>query len=235
MITKEKFKVFKNVFDEKTLRVLFKLESDGYFEDLVSPIKVGKESNVFSAIKKDGTYVVVKIYRVNNADFKRMYNYIAADSRFEGLSNQRRKVIFAWAQREYRNLFVAREFGANVPLVYAVNDNVLVMELIGEKAECDPLLKDSAPKNVENFYKLLLEDLKKFYKAGFVHGDLSEFNILNHKDKPYVIDLSHGTKLDCDLANQLLERDVKNIVRYFNKLGLKLTYQDVLKEIKNGF
>src|SRR3989338_637573 len=101
MQSKEKFKTYKGVFDNKTLRVIFKLESEGYFDELRSPVSVGKESNIFTAVKKDGTYVIVKIYRINNADFKRMYKYIGPDSRFKGLSNQRRKVIGAWAQREY--------------------------------------------------------------------------------------------------------------------------------------
>ena len=67
MQKQEKFKTYKAVFDDKTLQALFKLESEGYFEELRSPVSIGKESNVFSAIKKDGTYVIVKIYRINNA------------------------------------------------------------------------------------------------------------------------------------------------------------------------
>src|SRR3989344_9059375 len=107
MSTKEKFRTWGNVFDQKTLRTLFKLESDGYFEELRSPISTGKESNVFSAITKDGNYICVKIYMINAADFRRMYNYIGADKRFEGLQKKRRQIIYAWAQREYRNLILA--------------------------------------------------------------------------------------------------------------------------------
>src|SRR3989338_497971 len=132
MTTQERFKTYKNVFDNKTLQTLFKLESEGYFQELQSPVSIGKESNVFTAVKKDGTYVIIKIYRVNNADFKRMYKYISDDPRFEGLSSSRRKVISAWAQREYRNLLIAAQDGANVPVPYAVKDNILIMELIGE-------------------------------------------------------------------------------------------------------
>src|SRR3989344_3771328 len=129
--SREKFKTYKGVFDDRTLLTLFKLESEGYFQELKSPDSIGKESNVFTAVKKDGTYIIIKVYRVNNADFKRMYKYIGSDSRFKGLSNQRRKVIYAWAQREYRNLLVANAIGARVPVPYAVKENVLVMELIG--------------------------------------------------------------------------------------------------------
>jgi len=50
-VTREKFKVYKNVFDNFTELTLFKLASQGHFEELKSPIFVGKESNVFTASK----------------------------------------------------------------------------------------------------------------------------------------------------------------------------------------
>ncbi len=220
MTDKEKFKTYKDVFDNSTLRVLFKLESEGYFEELKSPVSIGKESNVFTALNKNGDYVILKIYRINTADFKRMYKYISADPRFEGLSNQRRKVIFAWAQREYRNLLIANEAGASVPVPYAVKDNVLVMQMIGEKNSPAPRLKDAAPKNPKKFAKNLLRDVKLFYARGFVHGDLSEYNILNFKDRPFMIDLSHGTKIDSPNANELLARDIKNLKKYFGRFDV---------------
>jgi len=224
MTAKEKFKTYKNVFDEKTLRVLFKLESEGYFDELKSPVSIGKESNVFTALNKKGDYVIIKIYRINAADFKRMYKYISADPRFEGLSNNRRKVIFAWAQREYRNLLIASEAGANVPMPYAVKDNVLVMQMVGSGSLPAPRLKDSIPKNPEKFAKSLLNNLKIFYKKGFVHGDLSEYNILNFMGRPYIIDLSHGTKINAPNADELFERDIKHLKKYFSRFGISCDF-----------
>lgn len=234
MQSREKFKTEKGVFDEKTERAIFKLASEGYFEEIRSPVSIGKEANVFTAIKKDGTYVIIKIYRINNADFKRMYKYIGPDPRFKGLTNQRRKVITAWAQREFRNLLVASKVGATVPTPYAVMDNVLVMELIGNGAEAAPRVKDLPPKNIKNFSKLIVENLVLFYKNGFIHGDLSEFNILNYNDKPYIIDLSHGVRLDYPNADELLERDIKNLERYFNKFKLKIDVEEIISKIKKN-
>src|SRR3989344_7005665 len=191
----DKFRTYENVFDNKTLRVLYKLSSDGYFDELKSPISIGKEANVFSAVRKDGSEVCVKIYRINSADFNKMYLYIANDPRFKGLHKKKRQVIYAWAQREFRNLHVARDCGADVPLPFAVKDNVLVMELIKDKT-ISPRLKDMPPKNPKTFCKGVIKNMKLFHKNGFVHGDLSEFNILNYKDRPIIIDLSHGVKLE---------------------------------------
>ena len=157
MSSKDKFETYKDVFDDQTIRTLFKLSSEGYFEELKSPISIGKESNVFSAVKKDGSLVCVKIYRVNVCDFRRMYQYIGADPRFKGLQNKRRQIINAWAQMEYINLMVARETGADVPTPYAVKSNVLVMEFIGNK-EAAPRLKDRPPKDVKKFCSLLIKN-----------------------------------------------------------------------------
>ena len=76
-ITKEKFKTYGNVFDQFTMRNIFKLASQGHFEDIMSPISIGKEANIFSAIKKDKTKVILKIYRLENCDFNIMYSYHA--------------------------------------------------------------------------------------------------------------------------------------------------------------
>src|SRR3989338_5370361 len=232
MTTQERFKTYKNVFDNKTLQTLFKLESEGYFQELKSQVSIGKESNVFTAVKKDGTYVIIKIYRVNNADFKRMYRYIGPDTRFKGLTNQKRKVIFAWAQREYRNLLVANKIGANVPLPYAVKENVLVMELIGNGYEAAKRLKDNPPEDPKKFSKELIKNLRLFYKAGLIHGDLSEYNILNYNEKPYIIDLSHGVKLDYPNVDELLQRDIKNLDRYFRKFNIRLDSEKVFMDVK---
>ena len=93
--SKEKFKVYKNVFDEFTLRTLFHLESKGHFlEEGLVPISIGKESNVFWGQGKAGE-VVLKIYRLETCDFNRLYDYIKYDPRFLKLKKQRRKVILA--------------------------------------------------------------------------------------------------------------------------------------------
>ena len=229
-LSKEKFKTYENVFDNATLRVLFKLSSQGYFDELQSPISVGKESNIFSA-KKGEDYVAVKIYRVNACDFKKMYTYISGDPRFEGIQKQKRKVIAAWAKREYTNLLIAKKSGARVPTPYAVNSNVLVMEFIGHKGKAAEKLKNQEPQDLKKFSELLIFSLKKLHQEKLIHGDLSEYNILNYEEKPVVIDLSHSIPTKHPNAEELLKRDILTIVKYFNKKGLKLKEESILKKI----
>jgi RIO kinase 1 len=227
----EKFKTYGNVFDQFTIRNLFELSSKGHFLELKSPIFIGKEANIFTADKEDGGLIIVKIYRLETCDFNRMYDYIKYDARYLNLKAKRREIIFNWAQREFRNLMKAREAGVRVPLPIMCRDNILLMELIG-RDEPAPKVKDTYPSNPQKFIKTTIEYMKKLYRAGLVHGDLSEFNILNLNEQPVFIDMSQGTVTKSINAEELLVRDIKNIARFAKKLGLKIDEEKTLKEIK---
>ncbi|MBU2589871.1 MAG: serine protein kinase RIO [Nanoarchaeota archaeon] len=219
----ERFKSYEHVFDHGTLRGLFKLSSQGYFDELKSPIKMGKEASVFSATKDDGL-VCVKIYRIA-ANFKKMFDYMAADSRYVGLKKNKMAIIYAWARKEYRNLLRARSSGVKVPKPIAVFKNILVMEMIGNNGAA-PQLNNSYPKDPKKFYENLISNVKKLYQdANLIHGDLSAFNILNDNQTPVMIDMSHAVDFQYPNNKELLERDIKIIVNYFNKFNLKIDYK----------
>jgi len=229
-IAREKFKTWGNVFDNFTTRLLFELSSKGHFEELKSPISIGKEANVFNAETGEGKLVVVKIYRLETCDFNRMYDYIKYDARYVNLKAKRREIIFNWAQREYRNLMKAREAGVRVPLPMQCTKHVLIMEQIGGDVPA-PKVKDQYPEDPEKFMKKVVEYMKKLWKAGLVHGDLSEFNILNDKDNPVFIDISQGTVVKSINALELLERDIKNMCRFAKKMEVILDAAEVKKQI----
>ena len=229
-IWKEEFKTLNDVFDLFTEKNLFKLISQGYFEGLESPVSIGKEANIFSARTKERTRIIVKIYRLSVCDFNKMYDYIRVDTRFEGLKRSRREVIFAWAQREYRNLLKARDAGLTVPTPITVLFNILVMDCVGGE-DIAQRLKDCPPKSPKVFLAEVVRNVRLLYKAGMVHGDLSPFNILNNDETPVIIDWSQATALDNPNAREYLVRDVKNVADYFRKLGVKVSDEELLKEI----
>ncbi len=228
---REKFKTWGDVFDQFTQKTIYKLITRGHFEGLESPISIGKESNVFSALKKDGTRVMVKIYRLETCDFNRMYDYIKDDPRFLNLKKGKRNIVFLCVQREYRNLFKAREANVSVPTPLTFYNNVLVLEFIGDNNVIAPKLKDAYPKNPKEFFKKIVTNMKKLHKAGLVHADLSAFNILNYNEKPVFIDFSQCTTLDSPRANEYLDRDVRNVCNFFKKNGLDVDETKVKKEI----
>ena len=227
--SREEWKTYKNVFDQSALRSIEKLRSQGHFDSLKSPISIGKEANIFSATKAD-ELIIAKIYRVENCNFNKMYQYIMPDPRFAGLKKRSRLVIFAWVQREYRNLLKAREV-IRVPMPIAVKESVLLMEFIGRGERPALMLKDAPPQNPQEFADKTIKSLQALYKAGMVHADLSEFNILNFEEEPVFIDLSQSTTTEHPQAQEFLRRDVRNVVKYFNKQGLKLDEEEVYNKI----
>ena len=225
----ERFKTIKGVFDAHTDRTLFELQSRGIFDELISPVFVGKESNVFSA-SRGKKKVIVKIYRMQNFDFKTMYDYIRKDPRYQFLKNHRRQIIMAWAQREYKNLMRAKTAKIRTPQAIGCRNHIIVEEFIGDDEPAPPL-KDSYPEDPEKFFKEVLKQMKKLYKVGLIHGDLSAFNILNHHDQPYFIDYSQSTLIRTPNSIDLIERDVRNICHFFKKLGVATNYEETLKKI----
>jgi len=228
---REDFKTWGDVFDRFTQRTVYKLITQGHFEGLESPISIGKESNVFSALKKDGSRVMVKIYRLETCDFNRMFDYIKSDPRFLRIKKGKRNIIFTWVQREYRNLMKAREANVNVPTPLTFSNHVLVLEFVGQDGIIAPKLKDEIPKNAADFLERIIANMKKLHKAGLVHADLSAFNILNFNEKPVFIDFSQSTILDSPRAREYLERDVRNVCVFFRKIGLKADEKKVMKQI----
>ena len=228
---RERFTTLNDVFEQFTLRNLFVLSrKDHFVEDTLSPLSIGKEANVFTAASKEGGRVVVKIYRLETADFNSMYDYIGADPRYASLKKKQREVIFAWCQREYRNLMACREAGVRTPLPLTFLKNILVMTQVGEEAPAQKI-KDDIPKKPQKFFAETIEQIKKLYRYGYVHSDLSKFNILNLGQHPILIDVSQMIPTNAPNAYEYLKRDIENVSDFFRRLGVKIDNEKVYKEI----
>ena len=233
-ISREKFKVLEGVFDEFTLGTLEFLRRKKYFDELGLPIKTGKEGDVYFAFKDDKV-LAIKIFRITTSNFKKISGYINRDFRFKNIKGNMRKVILAWTQKEYRNLSICHKANMNVPYPYKQANNVIVMDYI----EGD-MLKDVTLKDPHKFFELLIEQLHLMKnEAKLIHADLSEFNILVKDENPYIIDMGQAMVIknesDFRTFNDLYERDISNIVKYFNKkykLGLK--EEEVFKRLEES-
>lgn len=212
-----------SVFDERTIFTLSKLLRNGPLERVEGVVSAGKEANVYLAFDLDGKEVALKIYKIDSNTSKWMRNYIIGDPRFKKIPRNVSKIIFLWASKEYKNLKRAYKVGLNVPNPIHIKDNILIMDYIGFGSIPAPLLKDiKSPKNPKNLMTDILIFIKELYqKAKLVHGDLSEFNILYHNQKPVIIDISQAVSIQHPKAEVYLVRDIKNIFKYFKKLGIE--------------
>lgn len=229
----EKFRVFGNVFDEHSNRNIYKLITEGYFDGMGSPVSVGKEANIFVGEKKEGKPVIVKIYRLQSCNFNKMYDYIKGDPRYLHLKKKRREIIFAWTQREYRNLMKAREAGVKVPTPLTFKDNIIVMEFIGDEDPSSRLSKEipSTKAGLKKFYEKTVDYMRKLHKAGLVHGDLSPFNILNYNGEPVFIDFSQSTTILHPNSIDYIRRDARNVSNFFIKHGIKTSEEEIYRKV----
>jgi len=228
-------KIFEKVFDAQTLKTLNILATKNLFETLEHIISTGKEAHVFIAKDASGNSRAVKIFKKETTDFKRMHEYIVDDIRFKRIKKDRRNLVYAWAQKEYKNLILTNKAKLPVPMVLGFKENVIVMEFIGENEEASKRLKETTPtkKQLKNYKEQMIEFIAKLYLAGLIHADLSEYNVLVKKDNLYIIDFGQSVLLNHPHAKDFFERDVRNMATYFSKQGLETNFEEFYLEIKN--
>ncbi|MDI6708188.1 MAG: serine protein kinase RIO [Candidatus Thermoplasmatota archaeon] len=231
--TGEDRKVEAEVFDKQTLFALTKLISDRIVDEVEFPIATGKESNVFRA-RQAKNFLALKIYCTTTSIFKDLSKYVIGDPRFAGI--KKKNLVFVWARKEYKNLQALSEIYVRVPAPITCRGNVLVMEYIGTERRPAPMLKDVKLKRPIKLFNALVGYLKKAYNdANLVHGDFSEYNVLiEGNEKPVIIDVGQAVVREHPLAEELLVRDVANIVSYFRKLGVNAEVNNIVKAIKNA-
>jgi len=219
MASRDKFKVYAGAFDNITFQALYKLYPK-YFDKIMGPVSTGKEADVYLAEKGTG-HVALKIYRILARMYKGLDVYIRDDPRFKSVRNNPRQLIYEWTKKEYKNLLRAESVGVRVPKAIAFKKNVLVMEFIGDKGVAAPLAKHCPPTNPKKWRDIIFKWIKLMWEQKkMVHGDLSEWNILNFNDKPVIIDISQAVLKKHPLSLKLLKRDVSTITKWFNKLGV---------------
>ncbi len=220
-------KTIDDVFDEGTLKNLQQLISQGVISTIENVIATGKEGNVFRAKTHSGENRAVKIYRINTATFRKLEKYIEGDARFKNSGNSPRERIFTWAQKEYKNLHSMMAAGANVPKPYHVHKNIVVMQYLGWRFRPYPTIRELHPKKPEQFLNKLKKSIKAYRKQKLSHGDLSEYNILNRREEPFIIDVGQAVPDSHPLYSQLHQRDMKNLYRFWKKLINNLKKEDL--------
>jgi RIO kinase 1 len=221
------------VFSFGTLQAVGKLGSEGFIDRIMGPVATGKEADVFKGMRGKSK-IAIKIFRLASASYFRnptVLQYIMGDERFKNTKQGPRELIKLWSLKEFRNLKKAEEAKVSAPRPLAIEKNVLVMSFIGDEGAA-PRLLDVEIEGPEKLFKEVTLQIKKLYKAGLVHADLSEYNVLLWKNKPYLIDFGQGVPLTHPRAGEFLERDVVNICSFFRKRGVDCDTEKTLKQIK---
>lgn len=195
------------------------------------PLGVGKEADVYDALTPDRKRIAVKFHRLGRTSFRqtrRVRGYIAERRHVSWLYQSRLA-----AEKEYEALRLLYPRRVAVPEPIYQNRHAVAMGMIegAELAECKELRKPE-----ETLRKILRNIRKAYLKAGIIHADLSEYNVIVKPNMQILIlDWPQYVTREHPNAEMLLRRDVKNLVRFFQrKYGVKTKLEDALNYVQTG-
>ncbi|ENN96318.1 Non-specific serine/threonine protein kinase [Methanocaldococcus villosus KIN24-T80] len=214
-------------YDALAIDALYK---KGILKAIGNKLGVGKEGDVYNVLLSDDREAVLKFHKHGRTCFTRGKRYR------EFVSN---KHHISWlymsrltAEREFEilnELFPT----VKVPEPIAQNRHAIIMgKITGEELKVLDLEKLMSKEEIEELFNKIIEEIKKAYKIGYIHGDLSEFNILLDENLDFVIiDWPQAITKGHPDAEFYLKRDINNIVRYFKKYKIKADPDEIYKYV----
>ncbi|MHA1195315.1 MAG: RIO1 family regulatory kinase/ATPase domain-containing protein [Promethearchaeota archaeon] len=173
----------------------------------------GKESDVYSCMDDAKQVMALKIYRMGRTSFKNI-------KRYRDLIGDRSHLSWLYvnrlaAKKEFQALEKIYKLKLSTPKPIAFNRHMIVMSYLRGKE----LVYFKEIGNPLKIFNRIIKQIKIiFKKAGMVHGDLGEFNIIiDEKGNILIIDWLQWVSKDHPSANFLLHRDIENICNYFRK------------------
>jgi len=204
----------------------------------------GKEAQVF-LVRCGNETRCAKVYKdIANRSFKNAVQYqegrkIRNSRRQRAIENRskfgRDQQEVVWQQAEVDALYKLADAGVRVPKAYGLFDGVLLMELISDgHGGVAPRLNDitmSAEQAVKDHATVMTYVLRMLC-AGLVHGDLSEFNVLQDPKGPVIIDFPQVVNAaGNNNAKSMLQRDVLNITQYYAQFAPELAETHYAEEM----
>ena len=237
------------------------LDSLGYFyeqkwiSDVLLKIKAGKEASVYlcrAGEQVEAQLVAAKVYRprmLRNLRDDHLYREGRTDLDEDGHELHDEGSIHAvltrsrygeeirhqsWIAHEFTAMQTLFKAGADVPQPYEMAHNAILMGYVGNLAMPAPTLNEVSLDREEagQLFARLKQDLDILLTHGYVHGDLSAYNVLYWKgnvtliDFPQVVSPEHNRN-----AFAIFERDITRLCEYFIKQGLLLNPRRLAAEL----
>ncbi|MFB6299467.1 MAG: serine/threonine-protein kinase RIO2 [Halobacteriales archaeon] len=198
----------------------YKLQFEGYdalalrafterdtFDGFGSSLGVGKESDVYEV--RSYKPLALKYHREGYTNFREVMkdrDYTVDREHVSWMYTARKA-----AEREYEAL-EALYPDVSVPQPVDHNRHAIVME----KLEGVELARSKLPdEQVIPVLDMILEELATAYDSGYVHADMSEYNVWIDDSGVTIFDWPQTVETDHPNAEEFLERDIENLIGYF--------------------
>ena len=208
----------------KTPQGLQALIDDGVIDEVMRPLKSGKEAAVY-VVRAGDDVRCAKVYKdMAQRSFKQRVQYQegrkvrgSREARAIGKASKygRKQQETAWKNTEVDALYQLAEAGVRVPQPYGYFHGVLVMELVTDaEGFSAPRLGelDLSAEQAREYHAFLVRQVVLMLCVGLIHGDLSAYNVLVGAEGPVVIDFPQVVSAGGNnAARAMLLRDVNNL------------------------
>ncbi|WP_255193895.1 serine/threonine-protein kinase RIO2 [Natronobeatus ordinarius] len=193
-------------YDALALRALVERDTIAEFG---SPLGVGKESDVYEV--RSYKPLALKYHREGYTNFREVHKE-------RDYTSEKRHVSWMYtarkaAEREHE-ILEALYPDVAVPQPIDQNRHAIVMEKMDGVELSRTKLEDE---QIVGVLELLLRELTRAYEEGYVHADMSEYNVFVSEAGITIFDWPQAVPTDHENAVEFLRRDVTNLVGYFRR------------------
>jgi RIO kinase 1 len=228
----------------KTPIALQPLIDDGVIDEVIRPLKSGKEATVY-LVRSGGETRCAKVYRdMGQRSFQKRAQYqegrkVRGSRQARAMSKStrfgRREQEAAWKNAEVDALYQLTAAGVRVPKPFGYFNDTLIMELVTDAAG-EPASRlgdlELSPETARDYHRFLIQQIVRMLSIGLIHGDLSEFNVLVGPAGPVIIDLPQVVNAAGNNgAPAMLERDVNNIRGTLGRFAPELLTTEFAREM----
>jgi RIO kinase 1 len=208
----------------KTPKGLQILIDDGVIDEVLRPLKSGKEASVY-VVRRGEEVLCAKVYKdMAQRSFQARVQYqegrkVRGSREMRAINKAskfgRKEQETAWKNTEVDALYQLMDAGVCVPKPHGYFHGVLLMELVtDEEGHSAPRLGEVTLTEEEAhwIHSELIADVVRMLCIGLIHGDLSEYNVLLAPFGPVIIDFPQVVSAaGNNAARAMLLRDVHNL------------------------
>ncbi len=215
-------------YDALALRALVEQDTISEFG---SPLGVGKESDVYEV--KSYKPLALKYHREGYTNFREVHkerDYTSDNDHVSWMYTARKA-----AERE-SDILEELYPDVAVPQPIGQNRHAIVMEKMDGVELSRTRLEDE---QVLGVLELLVTEMARAHETGYVHADMSEYNVFVDEGGVTIFDWPQAVPTDHENASEFLRRDLTNIVGYFRRkypqhVPDDLAADELASEIESG-